>query len=70
MVSKRNQLLYHFSILIHLHLARFTHKILLKTLNREILAKQLIEFQLRGPGPRAWYVMKWKMECNGTEISV
>ena len=49
MVGKRNHLLYHFSITIHLHLAGFhaqnTSK---KNYLGKMLIQQIIEFQLRG----------------------
>ena len=54
MVSKRNYLLYHFSITIHLHLASsyatiyFREK---KLATGEMLIEKIIEFELRGPGP-------------------
>ena len=51
MFSKRNDLLYHFSITIHLHLARFYAQNTFKKIAEKMLIKQIIEFQLRGPGP-------------------
>ena len=51
MFSKRNYLLYHFSITIQLHLASFYAQNTLKKYRGKILIKQIIEFQLRGPGP-------------------
>ena len=52
MFSKRNHLLYHFSITIHLHLGSFyAQNTNNKKIAREMLIKQIIEFQLIGPGP-------------------
>ena len=48
MFSKRNHLLYHFSIAIHL--ASFYAQNTFKKLARKMLIEQIIEFQLRGPG--------------------
>ena len=51
MFSKRNHLLYNFSITIHLHLASFYAQNTLKKQLGKMVIKQIIEFQLRGPGP-------------------
>ena len=51
MFSKRNHLLYRFSITIHLHLASFYAQNTSKEIAKEMFIKQIIEFQLRGPGP-------------------
>ena len=51
MFSKRNHLLYHFSITIQLHLAGFYAQNTFKNIAREMLIEQIIEFQLRRPGP-------------------
>ena len=51
MFSKRNHLLYHFSITIHLHLASFYAQNTLKKQLGKMLIDQIFEFQLRGPGP-------------------
>ena len=50
MFSKRNHLLYHFSITIHLHLASFYAQNTFKKIARKMLIEQSIEFELRGPG--------------------
>ena len=50
MSSKRNHLLYHFSITIYPTSPVFMHKILLKKLGKMHI-EQIIEFQLREPGP-------------------
>ena len=50
MFSKRNHLLYHFSITIHLHLASFYEQNTFKKKARKMLSEQIIEFELRGPG--------------------
>ena len=57
MFSKRNHLLYHFSITIQVHLASFYAQIPLKKYREEMLIKQIIEFQLRGLGPQAVHVL-------------
>ena len=57
MLSKRNHLLCHFSITIQLHLASFYAQNTLKKIAREMLIKQIIEFQLVGPGPPAIHVL-------------
>ena len=51
MFSKRNHLLYHFSIKIYLHLASFYAQNTLKKHRGKMLIKQIIKFQLRGTGP-------------------
>ena len=51
MFSKRNHLLYHFSITIHLHLTSFNAQNTLKKYLEKMLIVQIIELQLRGPGP-------------------
>ena len=52
MVSGRSHLLYHFLISTHLHLSSFyASKYLCKKLALEMLIEQIIEFELRGPGP-------------------
>ena len=51
MVSKRNHLMYHFSITIHLHLVSFYAQNTSKETAREMLIEQNIEFELRDPGP-------------------
>ena len=51
MFSKRNHLLYHFSITIHLHLASFYAQNPLKKKLRKMLTEQTTEFQLKRPGP-------------------
>ena len=48
MFSKRNHLLDHFSITIHLHLASFYAQNTFKKIAREMLIEQIIEFELRG----------------------
>ena len=50
MFSKRNHLLDHFSITIHLHLASFYPQNTFKKIARKMLIEQIIEFELRGPG--------------------
>ena len=50
MLSKRNHLMYHFLIRIHLHLASFYAQNNLQKIARKILIEQIIEFELRGPG--------------------
>ena len=50
MFSKRNHLLDHFSITIHLHLASFYAQNTFKKIARKMLIEQIIEFELRGPG--------------------
>ena len=50
MFSKRNHLLYHFSITIHLHLASFYTQNTFKKIARKMFIEQIIEFELRGPG--------------------
>ena len=52
MGSKRNHLLYHFSITTHLHLASFYAQNTLKKIARKMLIEQIIEFELRGSGQR------------------
>ena len=49
MFSKRNYLLDHFSITIHLHLASFNAQNTFKKIPRKMLIEQIIEFELRGP---------------------
>ena len=49
MFSKRNHLLYHFSITIYLHLASFYAQNTFKKIARKMLIEQIIEFELRGP---------------------
>ena len=51
MFSKRNHLLYHFSITIHLYFASFYAQNTLKKKLGKMLIEEIIEFQLRGPGP-------------------
>ena len=52
MVSWRNHRLYHFSITIYLTSPVFTQKNTFeKNLAREVLIEQIIEFELRSPGP-------------------
>ena len=51
MFSKRNHLLYHFSIRNHLHLAGFYAQNTFKKKLGKMLIEQIIEFQLKGPGP-------------------
>ena len=51
MFSKRNHLLYHFSITIQLHLPNFYAQNTFKKIARENVIEQIIELQLRGPGP-------------------
>ena len=46
---KRNNLLDHFSITIHLHLASFYAQNTSKKTARKMLSEQFIEFELRGP---------------------
>ena len=43
--------MYHFSVTIHLHHASFYAQRTLKKLAGEMLIKQIIEFELKGPGP-------------------
>ena len=50
MFRKRNHLLYHFSITIHLHLASSYAQNTFKKIARKMLIEQIIEFELRGPG--------------------
>ena len=50
MFSKRNHLLYHFSITIHLHLASFYAQNTFKKIARKMLIEQIVEFELSGPG--------------------
>ena len=50
MFSKRNHLLYHFSITTHLHLAGFYAQNTFKKITRKMLIEQIIELELRGPG--------------------
>ena len=50
MFSKRNHLLYHFSIRIHLHLASFYAQNNLQKIARKMLIEQLIEIELSHPG--------------------
>ena len=50
MFSKRNDLLDHFSITIHLHLASFYAQNTFKKIARKMLIEQIIEFELRNPG--------------------
>ena len=49
MFSKRNHLLYHFSITIHHHLASFYAQNTFKKIARKMLIEQIIEFELVGP---------------------
>ena len=49
MLSKRNHLLYHFSITIQLHLASFYVQNTLKKKLGKMLIEQIIEFELREP---------------------
>ena len=51
MFSRRNHILYHFSITIHLHLASFYAQKTLKKKLEKMLIEQIIKFQLREPGP-------------------
>ena len=51
MFSKRNHLLYHFSMTIHLHLASFYEQNTFKKKLEKMLFEQIIEFELWGPGP-------------------
>ena len=51
MVCRLNYLLYHFSITSRLHLTSFYAKIYLKKKDGEMLIEQIIEVELRGPGP-------------------
>ena len=52
MFSKRNHLLYHFSITIYLHFASFYAQNTLKKKKLEkMLIEQTTEFQLKRPGP-------------------
>ena len=51
MFSKRNHLLYHFSITVQLQLASFYAQNTLKKYRGKMLIKQIIEFQLKKPGP-------------------
>ena len=51
MFSKRNHLLYHFSITIQLHVSSFYAQNTFKKILERMLIEQIIEFQLRGPGP-------------------
>ena len=51
MFNKRNHQLYHFSITIHLHLASFYAQNTFKKIEGKTLIEQIIEFQLRVPGP-------------------
>ena len=51
MFSKRNHLLYHFSITSHLHLASFYAQNTFKKSLGKMLIEQIIEFELRRPGP-------------------
>ena len=52
MVSKRNHLLCYFSVTIQLHFASFYAQNTSKKKKLwKILIEQIIEFQLRGPGP-------------------
>ena len=57
MFSKRNHLLYHFSITIHLHLASFYAQNTFKKIARKMLIEQIIEFKLRVLGPLAVHVL-------------
>ena len=50
MFSKRNYLLYHFSITIHLHLASFYAQNAVKKNLGKMIIEQTIEFQLREHG--------------------
>ena len=50
MFSKRNHLLDHFSITIHLHLASFYARNTFKKIAWKMLIEQIIEVKLRGPG--------------------
>ena len=50
MFCKRNHLLYHFSITIHLHFASFFAQNTFKKMARKMLIEQIIKFELRGPG--------------------
>ena len=50
MFSKRNHLLYHFSITTNLHLASFCVQNTFKKIAKKMLIEQIIEFELRGPG--------------------
>ena len=50
MFSKRNHLLDHLSITIHLHLASFYAQNTFKKIAGKMLIEQIIEFELRGPG--------------------
>ena len=60
-VSRRNHLLYHFSIIIHLHLASFyaTKSKKLATL-RKMLIEHIIRLELRVLGP-------WPFVCSTTD---
>ena len=49
MFSKRNHLLDHFSITIHLHLASFYAQNTFKKIARKMLIEQIIELELRDP---------------------
>ena len=51
MFTKRNHLLYHFSITIHLHFASFYAQNTFKKIAREMLIEQTTEFQSKGLGP-------------------
>ena len=51
MFSKRNHVLYHFLIMIHLHLASFYAQNTFKKKLGKMFIEQIIEFELRGPGP-------------------
>ena len=52
MFSKRNHVLYHFSITIHLDLASFYAQNTLKKLAiGKMLIEQITEFELKGSGP-------------------
>ena len=49
MFSKRNHLLYHFSITIHFHFASSYAQNTFKKIARKMLIEQIIEFELRSP---------------------
>ena len=59
MFSKRNHLLYHFSITIHLYFASFYEENTFKEIARKMLIEQIIEFQLRGPGSPGPYMYSY-----------
>ena len=57
MVTKRNHLLYHFSTIVHLHLASFYAQNTLKKYLGNMLIEQISALELRGPGALVVHVL-------------